>query len=251
MRWWDRSLTRLVAADPGMRRLRAAVQMILSVVLALVAALLVLSALGQPATAVVPAAVVAIVGLLAVRDGDTTARVVTTVLMVPTVTAAIALAMLASGSTLLGEGVFLCVMFGAVYVRRFGGRASALGTVAFIGYFFALFLQAGWTLLAPMAGAAVIGAAAALLARFVLLPERPAGAWRRGVRALLARVDTLRHTMGALGDEPDSHPRRRRVHDELLRLNATALALGAGFDALRLLPEGSATRGPAITGGDS
>ncbi len=87
-----------------------------------------------------------------------------------------------------------------------------------------------------MAGAAVVGACAALLARFVLLPERPDSAWRSGVRALRARVHTLLHAVDALGAEPGSAVRRRRVHDELLRLNATALSLGTTFAALDELP---------------
>jgi hypothetical protein len=237
MGWWDRSLTQLVAADPGLRRLRAAVQVILAVVLALVVALPVLTALEEPPTAVAPAAVVAMTSLLAVRQGGTWDRVLTTLLMPVSATTAIALAMLTRGSTVLGEAVFLVVMFVAVYMRRFGGRATALGMVAFIGYFLALFLQATWALLPAMAGAAVVGAVTALLARFVLLPERPVGAWRRGVRALLARVGTLRHAMRALCDQPDAGKRRRRVREELLRLNSTTLALGTGFDALTALPE--------------
>ena len=70
----------------------------------------------------------------------------------------------------------------------------------------------------------------------MLLPERPDAAWRSGVRALRARVHTLVHAVDALGAEPGSSVRRRRVHDELLRLNATALSLGTTFAALDQLP---------------
>jgi hypothetical protein len=49
-------------------------------------------------------------------------------------------------------------------------------------------------------------------------------------------VHTLLHAVDALGAEPGSAVRRRRVHDELLRLNATALSLGTTFAALDALP---------------
>ena len=63
MEWWRPFLTRLVAADPGMRRFRAATQVIVAVVLAVGVALLTLTALHQPVTAVAAAAVVAMVSM--------------------------------------------------------------------------------------------------------------------------------------------------------------------------------------------
>ena len=59
MRWWTRSRTRLVAADPGLRRLRSAARVVLGVIVALGLAVPVVSALGQPFTSVVLAAVAA------------------------------------------------------------------------------------------------------------------------------------------------------------------------------------------------
>jgi hypothetical protein len=237
VRWWRRSLARLIAADPGLRRLRAAAQVIVAVLVALAVAVPGLSALGQPLTAVAPAAVVAMMSLLAVREGGTRTRVITTLLLPVSATTAIALAAAARGSPVVGELVFLAVMFVAVYVRRFGPRAFALGMVAFIGYFLALFLQAQLSAVPAMSVAAFVGAGAAVLARFVMLRERPDRAWTRGVRSLQARVRTLLHAMDDRRGRPESPEGQRRVHDELLRLNATALALGTGFDALSSLPD--------------
>ena len=235
MEWWRPFLTRLVAADPGMRRFRAATQVIVAVVLAVGVALPALTALHQPVTAVAPAAVVAMVSMLAVRAGGREG-VLTTLVLPVAATVSFTLAALVHGSLQLAELVFVGVMFVAVWMRRFGPRALAAGMAAFLGYFLALFLQVSFAALPAMAGAAVVGACAALLARFVLLPERPGSAWRSGVRALRARVHTLLHAVDALGAEPGSAERRRRVHDQLLRLNATALSLGTTFAALDELP---------------
>jgi uncharacterized membrane protein YccC len=233
--WWRRFLTRLVAADPGMRRFRAAVQVIVAVVLAVGVTLPVLTALHQPLVAVAPAAVVGMVSMLAVRSRGREG-VITTLLLPVAATVSFTLAALVHGSIRIAELVFLVVMFGAVWMRRFGPRWFAAGMAAFIGYFLALFLQASFATLPAMAAAAFVGAGAALLARFVLLPERPEKAWQSGVRALRARVHTLLHAVDALGEESASTAKRRRVHDELLRLNATALSLGTTFTALDALP---------------
>jgi hypothetical protein len=237
--WWRRPLARIVAADPGMRRARAATQVLVAVVLAVGIALPALTWLGQPAIAVAPAAVVAMVSSLAVRDRGRPG-VVTTLLLPVAATVSFTLAALAHGSVRLGELVFLVVMFVAVYIRRFGPRAFAAGMAAFIGYFLALLLQVPLATVPAMAGAAVVGAGCALLARNVLLRENPDKAWSSGLRALRARLHTLLHAIDDVGDDPGSASRRRRVHDELLRLNATAVSLGTGFDALNALPDAEA-----------
>jgi hypothetical protein len=131
--------------------------------------------------AVAPAAVVAMISMLAVRDRGR-AGVVTTLLLPVAATVSFTLAALTSGSVPAGELVFLAVMFVAVYVRRFGPRALAAGMAAFIGYFLALFLQVRLAAVPAMAGAAAVGAGTALLARHVLLRERPDRAWNSGVR---------------------------------------------------------------------
>ena len=238
MEWWRPWLTRIVAADPGMRRARSAAQVIVAVALAVAAALPLLRITGQPATAVAPAAVVAMVSMLAVRERGRTG-VVTTLLLPVAAAVSFILAGLTHDLPLLRELVFLVVMFVAVYIRRFGPRAFAAGMAAFIGYFLTLVLQAPLALVPAMIGAGVVGAGAALLARFVLLRERPDKAWRSGIRAMQARVHTLMRAIDDVGEDPsDQH--RRRVHDELLRLNATTLSLGTAFDALDALPDDEA-----------
>ena len=237
MRWWTRSRTRLVAADPGLRRLRrlrSAARVVLGVIVALGLAVPVVSALGQPLTSVALAAVVAMISLLAVNDTGTRAQVITTLLMPLSAVLSLTAAALTTGSTLAGEGVFLVVMFVAVYVRRFGSRATALGMAAFIAYFLALFLRTAPAAVPVMAGASVLGALAALLVRFGLLRERPDRLWTSGVRALQARVRTLLNAMDDLAADPSSLRRRRRVQDELVRLNGTALALETDLDATAL-----------------
>jgi hypothetical protein len=163
------------------------------------------------------------VSMLAVRSGGRQG-VITTLLLPVAATVSFTLAALVHGSIRIAELVFLVVMFVAVWMRRFGPRWFAAGMAAFIGYFLGLFLQASFATLPAMAGAASVGAGAALLARFVLLPERPEKAWHSGVRALRARVHTLLHAVDALGEEPGSTAKRARAHYERWRLLVSSCA---------------------------
>ena len=155
MEWWRPFLTRLVAADPGMRRFRAATQVIVAVVLAIGVALPALTALHQPVTAGAPAAVVAMVSMLAVRAGGREG-VLTTLVMPVAATVSFTLAALVHGSLRLAELVFVGVMFVAVWMRRFGPRSFAAGMAGFLGYFLALFLQTSFAAQAPSTAAPAI-----------------------------------------------------------------------------------------------
>ena len=79
---------------------------------------------------------------------------------------------------------FIVVLFGAVWVRRFGPRGNALGMLAFISYFFALFLRARPGQIPVLAVGIAVGLGATLLVRTLIFPDRPRVEVRRLVRAL-------------------------------------------------------------------
>ena len=58
---------------------------------------------------------------------------------------------------MIGDILFVVVVFIAVYVRRFGPRGTALGMVTFMAYFFSLYLQAKFAELPWLIGATVVG----------------------------------------------------------------------------------------------
>lgn len=230
--WLIRQVARFVAADPGLRRLRAAGRVIGGVVVALGVLLPSLLALGQSPVSVAPAVVVVFLSQLAVNESGRGAQVITTLLLPVSATASLCVAALLTGHSPFGKLAFIAVMFIATYARRFGPRASALGFAAFIAFFLALFLQVTLDQVPVDAACALVGALAGLLARFVLLPERGHAVRRSGIRALRARVRTMLHAVDAQLEQPGSR-RDRRVHDELMRLNQTALAVEGDIDALR------------------
>ncbi|KAA5824950.1 FUSC family protein [Saccharopolyspora hirsuta] len=231
--WWNRFL----ASDPAMRRLRTATRVVLAVALTIAAVLPVLAWWGQPLPLAMIGAVVAINSSLGVNDPERRQQQITTLLMPLPVTAALLLAMLTAAWPLVHTLVFLVVIFTAVYVRRFGPRYFPLGMVAFMGYFFAMFLRPQLAQLPALFTAAVAGALAAFALRFLVLRDDPEGVLERGHRTLRAQVHGLLHAVRDVAEHPGSVARRRELNNRSVRLNETALMLEGAVGQLDSLDE--------------
>ncbi|MDT5181537.1 MAG: hypothetical protein QOJ95_5735 [Mycobacterium sp.] len=174
----------LVDSDPGRLRLRSAAATTLALVLAMVAMLAFTRVTGQPITVAMLGTVAAMQASAAVKDKQQHSRVVTTLLLFfPAVGAVSAAAVLSQFGKIADVG-FIVVLFGAVWVRRFGPRGNALGMIAFICYFFALFLRASPSQIPILAVAIAVGLGASLVVRTLIFPDRPRVEVRRLVRAL-------------------------------------------------------------------
>jgi uncharacterized membrane protein YccC len=135
--------------------------------------------------------IVAMQSSAAVKDRDQHSRVVTTLLLFFPAVGAVALAAMLSPFGKVADVGFIIVLFGAVWVRRFGPRGNALGMVAFISYFFALFLRASPGQIPTLAVAIAVGLGASLLVRTLILPDRPHVEVRRLLRALRAASSSV------------------------------------------------------------
>lgn len=219
--WWNRFL----ASDPALRRLRTAVRVTGATALALLVVLPVLGLLHQPLPSGMVSAVVAINSAMAVNDATERDRKITTLLM--PVPAAISLALATSTAPLpvLHVALFLPVIFVATYIRRFGPRYFAFGMVAFMGYFFAMFLRPQLAQLPALVFATVCGALSAYLLRFLLVRDDPRGVLERGRRTLRAQVHNLLHDVRDVAQNPDVRRHRNRLQHRSVRLNETALML--------------------------
>ena len=132
---------------------------------------------------------------------------------------------------MIGDVLFVVVVFIAVYVRRFGPRGTALGMVTFMSYFFSLYLRAKFAELPWLIGATVVGTLCSYLWSAFIMPDRPESVLRANIRSLRARmaivVDTTADTV-RLGN-PDER-RRRRLRIRARRLNETALTVQAQIE---------------------
>jgi len=116
-----------------------------------------------------------------VKDQSARSRLATTALLLPAVVAAIACAAALSHLRLLAMSGFILVTGLAIWVRRFGPRASAMGAIAFNGYFFTLFVRPEGKELVPFLLLVACAVGAQVLVRSLLLITLP----RREVRALM------------------------------------------------------------------
>ena len=207
--------SRVAAADPARQRARLAVRAAASLGLAIAVMEPVSSAAGQPVTVVMLAGVVAMTSATSVKDGRRTAALVTIGAAAVISVAVVASAAVLSPHPTAADVAFVAVMTGAVVLRRWGQRGFALGQLAFMTYFFALFLDARVHQLPWMAGAVLTGSVATALVRCVLLPDRPASDLRRALRALEGRLadlaDEARTWLTSTADERERLRTRRLI----------------------------------------
>ncbi len=190
----------------------------------LVVLFLLTRATGQPLTVALLGVVITMVASRSVDEPDPRRQRITMGLLPVPAALAIAAAALLAPHRVAGDAVFVVVVFGAVYVRRFGARGRALGMVAFMSYFFSLYLRARIAELPWMIGAVAVGTVCTYVISTYVLPDRPERVLRATVRALRARmaivVDT---TADAVRTGRFDERRRRRMRARTIRLNETAL----------------------------
>ncbi|MFI6358755.1 FUSC family protein [Streptomyces sp. NPDC050743] len=216
---WDR----LAAYDPGLLRLTAGLRTVTAIALTLA----VLAALRVPVPQLVAGAMAAMVSTFAIREKQRSAQAVTLALGLPVALASVSLGTLLNQRVVVGDLFFVVLIFCAVYSRRFGDRGTALGLIGFQIYFLSLFVRATTPALPALYGVICVAFVCSAAARFVLLPQTPAGTLdrlRRAFRARLAQLIAVQTELLDAGpDEVD------KVLDDLrtatARLHETALLI--------------------------
>ena len=203
--------TVVTGVDPGLVRLRLAGVAVASMTLAVAVMSGVRALTGEPVTVVLIAAVLAMISNLAVTEPSLPRLRLTTALMALPATAAVAAGTLLAPYRIVADTVFVAVMVGAVLVRRYGPRGTALGMASVMGFFFTQFLQASVTQLPSLLLAAVIGIASTLLLRGYLLAEDPRRTIERMLRAFRAHVHGVVDATGTVlaTESGDEHLDRR------------------------------------------
>jgi uncharacterized membrane protein YccC len=224
-RAWESIRTRLVASDPGYLRLRLA----LSAVLAIGIAIAVLVPLGHPLTIVLVGAIAAMNSTFTVNDDTRGKQAVTLVLALFTSGISLTAASIGAAVPPVDSIVFVLLIFVAVYSQRFGPRGTALGSISFFLFFFAMFLQTHIGQTPELIFALAVGLGSNALVRFVLLPRRADRELLRIRRAFRARLGAVvRAAEGYLdsgGSSRSSIQLRRaneRLHESVLMIEDTA-----------------------------
>src|SRR6201996_2052234 len=186
---------------------------------------------GQPLTVALLGALITMVSARSVNEPDPRRNRVTMALLPLPTAVAIAAAALVAPYPVVGDVLFVVVVFVAAYARRFGPRGTALGMVTFMSYFFSLYLRATFAELPWLIGATILGTLCSYLWNAYLMPDRPESVLRANIRSLRARmaivVDTTADTV-RLGNPDERRQRRLRIRTR--RLNETALLVQAQIE---------------------
>jgi uncharacterized membrane protein YccC len=187
---------------------------------------------------------VALMAPLVVDDATVKAQRLTTCLLVLPAGGALVAGAAAAPSPLWGGLIFLVAVFAAIAARKYGPRGTALGGMAFMSYFLALYLRPSLHDAALSLGAVVIAIAIAYATRFWLVRDPGIGTLVHGARSFHAQIallldDLIGMSLSGGFDEA----RRRRLRREMGRLNEAALA----FEDLtrRMTAEGHMTKAAA------
>jgi uncharacterized membrane protein YccC len=261
----------LAGTDPGLMRLRQAVEAVFAIGVVLVAervfilltgALLLRVPAGAPAglatqlaaanhavtvIAMMLGAIMALVGGSGAAMHVTPRGQLVTLLFMPVPLVATLALGLSVHVRLVSLGLLALLLAIGTYCRRFGPRGTIGGVLGFLGAFLGFFLQdlltvtdIGW-----LAAEIGLGVAATAVVHFTVFRPRPAAALRRMQRSYTARASHLAGDVAALfmalsGSRDLSRYRRaeKLLRRQLLRLNETALLIDAQLDDPAAVPAG-------------
>ncbi|GAB2971559.1 FUSC family protein [Amycolatopsis acidiphila] len=239
---WERLRDRLVAADPGLLRLRRAALAVGGIAFAI----LVLGLLGRPIPTIMLAAIAAMQSAFTVNDRTPRAQAVTLVLAFCSGALSLTVASIGITRPPLDSVLFILLIFLAVYAQRFAPRGPALGALAFFMFFFSMFLQIHFAQLPQYVLALAVGVAGNALMRFVVLrrdPQRELVRIRRAFRARLGRHAAAAAAYLAGGG---SERRRNQLRRADSRLHEAVLMIEDAIDEVLDPPASELLRRRAI-----
>lgn len=237
--WWGDARDRFLASDPGLARLRMATRASVAVASSLAVEWVFATVTGQSAlVCMLMGTVVAMMASMALTDPTVRGKAVTAVFIPVAVATGILPGTAAESHRELTLVVFVAVMFAAVFVRRFGLRFFFYGFLAWMGYFFSVFLKAGWALLPTLVGAVVVATAWVFLLSTTVLRDRPELTLRRTLDAFWARGRQVADAATEVLDRPTSHRPRRRLHRALVRVAEAALLIDGQLGVIDSGPGG-------------
>lgn len=221
---YERARNWVIGSDPGLLRLRMATRTTAALGLSLLALFVLTRATGQPLTVALLGVVITMVASRSVNEPDPHQQRITMALLPLPAAVSITAAAVLAPHTVASDVVFVLVVFTAAYIRRYGARGRALGMVAFMSYFFTLYLRARLAELPWMIGAVAVGTVCTYVMSAYVMPDRPERVLRATIRALRARMAiVLDTTAEAVRTGRLDERRRRRMRARTIRLNETAL----------------------------
>ncbi|WP_308437003.1 FUSC family protein [Streptomyces finlayi] len=201
----------------------------LSTVCATLLTLGVIAMLDAPVPILVTGALTAMVSTVAVTEPRPRDQALTLAMGAP-----VALATMAVGSALaphraVADLVFVLVIFTALYIRRLGPRATALGVISFQLFFVTQFVNTRVEQLPQLFLAVLVAFGSSAVVRFAVLRQRPEQTLARLQRAFRLQLVLVLDVLTDLAEGGPEAPRAERAADRLrrhvARLHADALMI--------------------------
>lgn len=261
-------LDRFLASDPGLNRLRMALQVVVSIGAALLAEryfVQLTGALQQPVVglpadvaakvsagnhamlvmSMMVGAIVCMMATFASPMVPTVGRLYLMILLMPVpMVAGLAIGLATGAHRGLALVVLTLILAGGAYLRRFGPWGFFGGQLLFMGDFMGFFLGSRvdfWTIrwLAPEV---CVGAVVAAAAQLILFHPSRRHTLRRIRRSFGSRARALVDSALEVLDDPRDRRARQRLQRRTVRLNETALMIDAALAAPGAVPEGVTAR---------
>lgn len=234
--WLTERIDRLLASDPGLGRLRMAFYAVVSMGTSLGVTRAFIALVGGDATdalvGMLLGAVVAMMGSMALNGQTRRVQAATAANFPIAMGIGMAAGVAVGDRTDLMLAVFVLIMFGAVFVRRFGRAFFFYGFMTWMGYFFASFLHATPATLPRLVEDVAVASVWVLLLAVTVLRDNPARNLRRTLRAYDARARSVARAIAEVLQTEAAEPRRRR------RWQRRVLARQAGVAEAGLIAEG-------------
>ncbi len=217
---------RLVAADPGFVRMYIGLRATATVGTALGILLLGRYYLHYSLRVALVGAAIGIMWTLMVNDERPRDQRITTLALWFPAASSIAIATLTVSSHVLSDALFVVTLFLSQYVRRYGPRMTAMGGIAVLSFFFALFLQATLGDLPYLLLALAVTALCTYVYRFYIFRDNPALALHNALAAFRARQGLIAEAIAQAAQRGRIAAKdRRALQHHMLRLNETALMI--------------------------
>lgn len=233
--WWDW----FIASDPALARLKMGLRAMLGMGLSLVA----VAGLGRLLQQPMPVALIGVMmGQLAsinVQDPLPRQQRITLLSAIPVAVATVCLASVSAASLWGSALVFLLVIFLAVFSRRFGPRGLALGMIAVMLFFMALFFHVSIAQLPWVSFSVAVGGFIAYGVRVWLVPDRPDASLRRTFAAFRRSLSLLLADLSDVLDLPGERQRVALIRRTAGRLHDAALMVEQHLESAnpeRLMP---------------
>lgn len=208
--YWVR---RVLASDPGRKRLNQAGKATVSVISSVFASMMVLNIFGvQPLLPSIIAGICGLMGIMIVMDDTKEEKQWTTLLLSVSAAAGVTLGSLLAFSVTLVSALMIVIIFSGFYFSKFGSRYFSLGMIGFFTVYFSSFLKLPPAQFLWFYLAIIIGVSFAFLYNFIIFKDS-AQILKRSVQSFHRQANLTFKLLIEVIEDPDTKKSRLKKLD--------------------------------------